>query len=126
MKYDSNKFLKAGISRLLENLPFSRTFEDPPPPLFIAGGICLALAIFTLQNSHATDQYRHRIMGIGVVIGIAAASQSGDPFMSLKSYLAWSAIIASVMSILFHRIRNLWADPDARKSEREKLPEAAG
>lgn len=93
---------KARIASLLDTLHITRVLEDPPPQLFLAACLLFAFAVATLQHWHKADKYLNRILVLGMMIGCAAAFQTTNALMALKSYLAWSALLALLLSDLAH------------------------
>jgi hypothetical protein len=66
-----------------------------------------------LQHSHKEDIYLNKILLSGLMIGFAAAFQRTDFSMGLKSYLAWSAILALLLSVFVHWVMRFWQDSQA-------------
>lgn len=88
----------------LELVP--RLLLDPPPVLFIAAGIGFVIAITAFRYSHQGDRYQDYIHIVGMALGIAVASQTENFLMAAKGCLAWSTILALVVSVLAHRLLN--------------------
>lgn len=110
---------KALIASLLKTLHITRLLEDPPPQLFLAACLFFAFAIVALQHLHKADIYLNRILVSGLVIGCAAAFQTTNILMVLKSYLAWSAILALFLSVIVHWAMRLWQGPQSLNDELE-------
>ena len=110
---------KARIASLLKTLHITRLLEDPPPQLFLAACLFFAFAIVALQHLHKADIYLNRILVSGSVIGCAAAFQTTNVLMVLKSYLAWSAILALFLSVIVHWAMRLWQGPQSLNDELE-------
>ncbi|KAH8749311.1 hypothetical protein F5882DRAFT_525210 [Hyaloscypha sp. PMI_1271] len=109
----------ARIASLLKSLHITRLLEDPPPQLFLAACLFFAFAIVALQHLHKADIYLNRILVSGSVIGCAAAFQTTNVLMVLKSYLAWSAILALFLSVIVHWAMRLWQGPQSLNDELE-------
>jgi hypothetical protein len=99
---------KSRIASILDSLHIPQLLEDPPPHLFLAACLFLAFAIGALQHSHKADVYLNRILVSGLIVGSAAAFQTTNVRMELKSYLAWSAILALLLSVFVHWALRLW------------------
>jgi hypothetical protein len=102
---------KARIASLLDTLHTIRLPKDPSPQLFLAACLFFAFTIGALQHSHKADTYFNRILILGLITGCAAAFQTTNVLMGLKSYLAWSAILALLLSALVHLAITLWQGP---------------
>ncbi|KAH8599645.1 hypothetical protein B0O99DRAFT_682116 [Bisporella sp. PMI_857] len=102
------RMIQSRISSILENSNILQQLADPPPLLFIIACVSLACIAAHLRHLHRTDRYRDRILGGGVLISIAAASQSASPLMSLKAYLSWLVILSLGFSVLLHSVLTWW------------------
>ncbi|KAE9370442.1 hypothetical protein N431DRAFT_34460 [Stipitochalara longipes BDJ] len=98
------------IDSLFDTLHISQLFEDPPPQLFLAACLSFAFAIAALQHLYKADIYLSRILVLGLMVGCALAFQTTSPLMELKSYLAWSVILAVLLSVVVHWAMRLWQD----------------
>ncbi|PMD21991.1 hypothetical protein NA56DRAFT_645209 [Hyaloscypha hepaticicola] len=99
------------IASLADTLHLPQLLEDPSPQLFFAACLAFAFAVAALQHLHKKDLYMNRILVSGLILGCAAAYQSTNSVMELKSYLAWSAIIALLLNVLVHLALRLWQGP---------------
>jgi hypothetical protein len=88
----------------LELIP--RLLLDPPPVLFIAAGISFVIAITAFRYSHRGDRYQDYIRIVGMTLGVVVASQMENFLMAAKGCLAWSTILALVVSVLLHKHLN--------------------
>jgi len=61
-----------------------------------------------------------QIVGAGVLVGIAVASQAWEPLMELKGTVAWSMIWVLVFSVFVHACLNLSSIPQENGDSREK------
>jgi hypothetical protein len=102
--YSLIKSLQEQLYPRLELIP--RLLLDPPPLLFIAAGIGFVIAITAFRYSHRGDRYQDYIHIVGMTLGVVAASQMEDFLMAAKGCLAWSTILALVISVLLHRLLN--------------------
>lgn len=102
---------KTRIASLADTLHLPQLLEDPSPQLFLAACLAFAFAVAALQHLHKKDLYMNRILVSGLILGCAAAYQSTNSVMELKSYLAWSAIIALLLNVLVHLALRLWQGP---------------
>jgi hypothetical protein len=57
---------------------------------------------------HKADRYLNRILVSGIAVGTAAAFQTTNVPMEWKSYLAWSALFALLLSVFVHWATRLW------------------
>jgi len=89
----------------LEFIP--RLLLDPPPLLFIAAGIGFVIAITAFRYSYRGDRYQDYIHIVGMTLGVVVASQTENFLMAAKGCLAWSTILALVVSVLLHRLLNM-------------------
>lgn len=102
---------KSRIASILDTLHITRFLEEPPPQLFLAACLLFAFAIGALQHSRKADIYLNRILASGLILGSAAAFQTTNFLMELKSYLALSAILALLLSLLVHWAMRIWRGP---------------
>jgi hypothetical protein len=102
--YSLIKSLQEQLYPRLEFIP--RLLRDPPPILFIAAGIGFVIAITAFRYSHRGDRYQDYIHIVGMTLGIVVASQMENFLMAAKGCLAWSTILALVVSVLLHRLLN--------------------
>jgi hypothetical protein len=102
---------KTRIASLADTLHIPQLLEDPSPQLFLAACFAFAFAVAALQHLHKKDLYLNRILVSGLIAGCAAAFQSTNALMELKSYLAWSAILALMLNDLVHLALRLWQGP---------------
>jgi hypothetical protein len=68
---------------------------------------------------HKTDRYLNRILVSGLVVGCAAAFRTTNVLMEMKSYLAWSAILALLLGVLVHFALRLWQGPQKLDNDPE-------
>jgi len=104
----TNTIKKTRISSILSTLHIPQLLDDPPPQLFLGACLFFALAIGALQHLHKADRYLNRILVSGMAVGTAAAFQTTNVPMELKSYLAWSALFALLLSVFVHWATRLW------------------
>lgn len=91
--------------------------SNPPPPLFFAACLCFAWALSFVRQSHLADRYQDRILSGGVAVGVLVAAVQSDGFlMDVKGYLAWTVVLASVGSIVSHRLLGFWSDPRTKET----------
>jgi hypothetical protein len=110
---------KTRIASLADTLHVLRLLEDPSPQLFLAACLAFAFAVAVLQHLHKKDIYLNRILVSGLIVGCAAAFQSTNALMELKSYLAWSAILALLLNGLVHLALRLWQRPQTANNSLE-------
>jgi hypothetical protein len=97
-------YLQEQLYPRLEIIP--RLLFDPPPLLFIAAGLGFVIAITAFRYSHRGDRYQDYIHIVGMTLGVVVASQTENFLMAVKGCLAWSTILALVVSVLLHRLLN--------------------
>jgi hypothetical protein len=102
--YSLMKSLQEQLYPRLKFIP--RLLLDPPPILFIAAGIGFVIAITAFRYSHRGDRYQDYIHIVGMTLGVVVASQMENFLMAAKGCLAWSTILALVISALLHRLLN--------------------
>lgn len=103
--HELTKYLQEQLYPRLELIP--RMLFDPPPLLFIAAGIAFVVAITAFRYSHRTDRYQDYIHIVGMTLGVVVASQTENFLMAAKGCLAWSTILALVVSVLLHRVLDM-------------------
>lgn len=99
---------KTRIASILDALHIPQLLADPPPQVFLGACLFFAFAIGALQHSHKADRYLNKIIVSGLAVGTAAAFQTTNVLMALKSYSAWSTILALLLSVFIHWAMRLW------------------
>jgi hypothetical protein len=109
------------ISTYVSEFSIPELISDPPPPLFFAACLCFAWAISFLRQSHSVDRYQDTILTGGATVGILVAAMQNNGFlMEVKGYLIWSIVLASVVSVLLHRVLSFCSCPTTKGSRMEK------